>query len=71
MQMGRERDILRWDVHSTLITQRLEAAQRQLAALGAPVGGRDRDRVARLSQEVEQLRAQLRALGPSPRAKMG
>jgi len=71
MNMGRERGILRWDVHSTLIMQRLEGAERQLAAMPSPVGGRDRERMARLSHEVEHLRAELRALGPSPRAKMG
>jgi hypothetical protein len=71
MKMGRERGILRWDAHSALLTQRLERAEHQLAALGVPAGGRDRERVARLTQEIEQLRGQLRALGPSPRAKMG
>lgn len=71
MKMGRERGILRWDAHSAILTARLERAERQLATVGAPLGGRDRERVARLTQEIEQLRDQLRALGPSPRAKMG
>ena len=71
MNMGRERGIFRWDVHSSLLGQRLEVAERQLAAIRPPVGGRDRERLARLTHEIEQFRAELRALGPSPRAKMG
>ncbi len=71
MNMGRERGILRWDAHAAILRLRLERSERQLAALGEPAGGRDRERLTRLTHEVEQLRTQLRAIGPSPRAKMG
>ncbi len=71
MKMGRERATLRWDVHAALLGQRLARAEGQLAALSAPGADRDRERVARLTREIEELRRQLQALGPSPRAKMG
>ena len=69
MKMGRERAILRWDIHASQLQQRVARVEEQLAALGEPAG--PRDRAARLAAELEDLRGQLRALGPSPRAKMG
>jgi hypothetical protein len=71
MKMGRERAVLRWDAHAALLGQRLARAEEQLAAMSAPGVGRDRERLARLTREIEELRRQLQALGPSPRAKMG
>jgi hypothetical protein len=71
MKMGRERAVLRWDVRSALLTQQLARAERQLATFEEPAGARERERVARLTQEIEQIRRELQALGPSPRAKMG
>jgi hypothetical protein len=78
--MGRERDVLRWDVHHWLLARRLDDVEAQLAGLAgsdAPPGPRERDRERHDSQldnllrERAELQQRLQALGPSPRAKMG
>jgi hypothetical protein len=71
MRMGRERGILRWDVHAAILTQQRDRAERQLTAISTPAAKGDRERVARLTRDLEGLRDRLRALGPSPRARMG
>jgi hypothetical protein len=71
MKMGRERAILRWDIRRSLLEQRIARAEQQRAALGLPTGPRERERVARLTAELEDLRRQLQRIGPSPHAKMG
>ena len=71
MKMGRERAVLRWDVHASLLQERIARAEQALAALGAPGNPRNRERAAQLTAELAELRRQLAALGPSPRAKMG
>lgn len=72
MWMGRERGVLRWDVHATLLTNELEQAQAALAAL-PPLDATPamREQRQHLMQECVRLRHRLDALGPSPRAKMG
>jgi len=71
MKMGRERAVLRWDIHTSLLQQRITRMEQQLAALDQPTGPRERERAARLAADLEDLRHRLQALGPSPRAKMG
>jgi hypothetical protein len=67
MKMGRERNVLRWDIHASLLRERLERVERALGAAPAPAG----DRAAQLAREAAALQRQLQQLGPSPRAKMG
>lgn len=71
MKMGRERAITRWEVHASLLEGRIAKLELQLASLNPAAGPRERERAQRLSNELDELRRQLRALGPSPRAKMG
>jgi len=71
MQGGRERNILRWDLHAALLQPRLERIESELAALGVPDGPKTRARQERLLAERAELLRKLRTLGPSPTAKMG
>lgn len=71
MKMGRERAVMRWDVHASLIEDRIAKLEQQLAPLNAAAGPRERERAHRLNDELVDLHRQLRAIGPSPRAKMG
>lgn len=71
MKMGRERAILRWELHTALLQQRIARTEQQLAALDLPSGQRERERAARLTSDLDDLRRQLQNLGPSPSAKMG
>lgn len=64
--MGRERAIIRWDVHRQLLLeelQRLEQARRSSEGKESS----EEPTQARLAE----LRARLQGMGPSPRAKMG
>jgi hypothetical protein len=70
MKMGRERAVVRWDIRASLLDGRIAKLEQQLASLNA-AGPRERERAARLSAELDDLRRQVCALGPSPRAKMG
>jgi hypothetical protein len=69
--MGRDRGVLRWDVRDWLLRAERARLERELArAENTP----DRDaavRRARLEEERAALLTRARALGPSPRAKMG
>jgi hypothetical protein len=67
MKMGRERNVLRWDIRASRLRERLERVERALAASPAPSG----ERAAQLAREGAALQRQLQQLGPSPRAKMG
>ena len=75
MKMGRERDILRWDIHTSLLRERIARTEEAVASIQADgevaLSQRDRERVARLNRELADLRRRLNGLGPSPRAKMG
>ena len=71
MKMGRERAVLRWDIHATLLQERIARVEQALASLESPPGPRTRERAAQLTAELADLRRQLAALGPTPRAKMG
>lgn len=75
MKMGRERAVLRWDVHASLLEERIARAEQALSSLGTPANAnanhRTRERAAQLKAELATLRQQVAALGPSPRAKMG
>ena len=71
MKIGRERDVLRWDAHASLLRARLTAAERERAALEDSTSGRDQQRLRALEREVIEVRRLLDRLGPSPRAKMG
>ena len=73
MPMGRERDVLRWDLQMSLLRDAIGRADDELRGiehLPAPTA-RERDRARQLAQQLDDLRQRLRALGPSPRAKMG
>jgi hypothetical protein len=71
MHGGRERNIVRWDLQATLVSARLQRVEGELAALGEPDRPKTRARRERLLAERVELMGKLRALGPSPRAKMG
>ncbi|MGH2517871.1 MAG: hypothetical protein ACRDHP_19665 [Ktedonobacterales bacterium] len=71
MKMGRERAVLRWDIHYSLLQERIARAEQALASLGAPANPRTRERASHLTAELASLHRQRDALGPSPRAKMG
>lgn len=64
--MGRERAIIRWDVHRQML---LEEVQRLEQALRASEGKESSDDAAR--ERLAELQARLRTMGPSPHAKMG
>lgn len=71
--MGREREILRWEAHHTLLSDAIARAEAELAALLAEEARteRDRERAHALAEQLDDLRRRRRALGPSPKAKMG
>jgi hypothetical protein len=71
MNMGRERGILRWELHHSLLAQRLARIEETLAGMAEPKGQRERERLEQLTREREDLQRKLQALGPSPSAKMG
>ena len=77
MNMGRERGVLRWDIHYSMLAQRLEKVESALTSLEAesPTAKTNlRERASqreKLVHERKELQQQIHALGPSPRAKMG
>jgi hypothetical protein len=44
MNLGRERGILRWELHHSLLTQRLARVEETLAGMAEPKGARERER---------------------------
>lgn len=77
MHMGRERGVLRWDIHHSLLDAQLTSVEEALAALdAAPVTPKTTPREhagqrERLRQQRFDLLQQIAQLGPAPRAKMG
>ena len=73
MNMGREREILRWDVHDALLGDAIARAEADLAALPPEEArtDRERERARALAEQLNDLRRRRRYLGPSPKAKMG
>lgn len=72
--MGREREILRWEIHDTLLADAIAGAEAELAALppdDTQRTERERERAHTLSEEIAELRHRRHALGPNPKAKMG
>ena len=66
--MGRERAIIRWDVHYQML---LEDVQRLERALAAPEGQEAKASEKPARERLAELRSKLQAMGPSPKAKMG
>ncbi|HEY7347247.1 MAG TPA: hypothetical protein VH599_02925 [Ktedonobacterales bacterium] len=64
--MGRERAIIRWDVHRRLLLEEL----RRLEQARSPAEGK-KDAEEAANERLAELRARLKAMGPSPKAKMG
>jgi hypothetical protein len=71
MHAGRERNVLRWEAHHSMLARRLAEVNAALAALGSPMGPRERERLEHLQREHDELDWRLQQLGPSPSAKMG
>ena len=71
--MGREHDILRWEVHDSLLGDAIAGAEAELAALPPEDTrtDRERERARALTGQINDLRRRRRELGPSPKAKMG
>ena len=65
--MGRERAIIRWDVHRQMLLDELRRLERSLASSPPEDAGAAESLKARIAE----LRADLRHMGPSPQAKMG
>lgn len=64
--MGRERGIIRWDVQRQMLLEELHRLQQTLRA---SEGKAPPDEA--VVERVAQIQARLRAMGPSPQAKMG
>jgi hypothetical protein len=74
--MGREHAALVWEAHHRMLLNELQQVEQRLAALEAQrtAGSGPPDvvrQIAALQERARELRAQLSALGPSPKAKMG
>ena len=63
--MGRERAIIRWDVHRQMLLEELERLKQAPPASA----GQEASEAAR--ERLTALQARLQAMGPSPQAKMG
>jgi hypothetical protein len=66
MKMGCDRNVMRWDIHHALISQRIDALEERIRHLDPA-----EEREAPLREELARLRRQLELLGPSPNGKMG
>lgn len=66
MRGARERNVLRWDAHRALLDEEIARLERELADADPelPDG-------AALRQQLDDALRRRRALGPSPRPKMG
>jgi hypothetical protein len=75
MKMGRERTVLGWDIHAAALKLQIEQVESELAEAQnkgpSAEPANTRGRAAWLTERLTELRRQLRALGPSPRARMG
>jgi hypothetical protein len=70
MKMGRERTVLGWDIHAAALRLQIEQIESELVGASAEPANA-RGRVTWLTARLAELQRQLRALGPSPRARMG
>ncbi len=64
--MGRERAIIRWEVHRQILLEELQRLEQARAASEEKAASEETER-----QRQAELQARLQAMGPSPRAKMG
>jgi hypothetical protein len=64
--MGRERAIIRWDVHRQMLLEELQRLER-----ARPASAEEAVAAERVQERLLELRARLQAMGPSPQAKMG
>ena len=71
MKMGIERDILRWDIHDSLLRGRLARVEESLRALETSSDAKRPERLGALERERDELLRAISRQGPSPRAKMG
>jgi uncharacterized protein involved in exopolysaccharide biosynthesis len=74
MKMGRERGVLGWDIHRYLLTDEIDRIQEEQARLLRGAAGdvaSNRQRGDQLAMRLAELKRQLKAIGPSPRARMG
>jgi hypothetical protein len=74
MKMGREREVLCWDIHFSLLRGQIEHLSAELSHLhrGSTIETAGyRQRAEQLTTRLADLHRQLRSLGPSPRARMG
>jgi hypothetical protein len=74
MKMGREREVLCWDIHFSLLHGQIEHLSAELSHLrrGSTVETASyRQRAEQLTVRLADLHRQLHSLGPSPRARMG
>ena len=74
MKMGREREVLSWDIHFSLLHEQIERVEAELSHLrrGSSIESASyRQQSEQLTTKLAELQRQLRSLGPSPRARMG
>jgi hypothetical protein len=71
MPAGRERNVLRWEARHALLSKQLAEVNAALAAVGEPKGPRERERLASLQRERDDLLQASQQLGPAPSPKMG
>ncbi len=74
MKMGREREVLCWDIHFSLLHEQIERMEAEVSHLrrGSTIETASyRQRAEQLTTRLAELHRQLRSLGPSPRARMG
>lgn len=72
--MGREREILRWEIHDALLADAIAGAEAELAGLPRDETqrtDRERERARMLAEQIDDLRRRRHALGPCPTAMMG
>ena len=69
--MGRDRAVLRWGAHTSLLRLELDRIEREIARLDPAAEVTRYKPLARLEDDRAHVLSRLRALGPSPLAKMG
>ena len=71
MPMGRERAVTRWDAHAALLERERARIEAELATQEAEDTPAGLSQAQQLRQARREVLSRQRALGPSPRAKMG
>lgn len=71
MPMGRERAVMRWDAHAAMLSRERARIEAELARVDEPTPHEQPNRAERLLRARNEVLSRQRALGPSPRAKMG